>query len=1126
MAKDFLNSGILGGGAGVADKSGFRAIRTDYIGSPEYNPRFFETFPTAWASAYAFRKALENKEDAAVEEWATLFLLYYFGIVHLKEFDQKTLQSDYGRDLWLAFHGTYPRVSGEPDLQTIGILLTDHQTVVGAYYPQVVFFPSRGRDAWEASESLKPYLNNNRLSWEKCAPLLEDEYDRQRFHLYLRSMTRILARKELKDRIEEFCNQKFGAFFGELSNLPNHPRDHDIPGKREIDLNNLLSAYPLRKEKKNGGNVYYLLNELDLNNQLPWMKTAISSGLPAPSNYLRVNDRQISVRFAGKVHTLDIDERDEIVLLKDLFLSHSPFWCKISGSLTDFVTRTNIKHEVNLQDGSLRQGDKALCLAPVKSDFLKHFSDIFRDLKNIKSEPDANGGVTWTFFICGNEVRCYTKPVHQANMPNSSLAVYPPQFSQQWKFYAGYGTGNRETCGRWHLIDENGRRGQMIELEEEEYISVLHSFLDEKADVEPNAPNRPRAMLFTDAADKERGVLFLSEINNIDLDKDQKATLAVDFGTSNTCLAVNAGQSETLKFSLSPLPLWGEPPKLEQPGFVPRNWSGGKGFFPTILLTRKSDDSLPNIEPEKLQLEHLFKADVPCLHDQMSGRLIAGTYDSEWRVHENLKWDADLRTPWRSLFLQTILLYAHAEVFFNKRSKLNKYVFTYPLAFSDDYGSTYHEKAKDAIKQVRHYCFGDDRQSDAEFKYLRMDESTAIAKSLKQTGLNGLLEVFVDIGGGTADIAVRHQDKYLVLDSLKVAGKSFFNITKKTLDDTELVGSGQLRNHLKQLLGRDPKGENIKIKLPLGALYSVQINELDDSVFKAREESILKQGMGARSFQRYRAQLFFSHILGYALMQAVATAVSQKIMIHNGIKIILGGNGWGLLLFAEWKRSSTLLQTEANGILQLLKANLREVVTEDELEFLEKVHLSGVELLNETNLSRAKNSVALGALQAIEEIYTLENTEPFAGFTVADFQIDGGDPRTIRWCERWSFDSFQDIFGRMRQINSIAFHQPDNLNLPIDKNLAIFTGLGNASHIGEDNLPASTWQKINGGLGDGIRRTEVNGNKLVVPNPMKASEFHSAAPLNYFLSEILYPADDHNDFLTDLAKANGNLYNS
>ena len=146
MAKDFLNSGILGGGAGVADKSGFRSIRTDYIGSPEYNPRFFETFPTAWASAYAFRKALENKEDAAVEEWATLFLLYYFGIVHLKEFDQKTLQSDYDRDLWLAFHGTYPRISGEPDLQTIGILLTDHQTVVGAYYPQVVFFPSRGRD--------------------------------------------------------------------------------------------------------------------------------------------------------------------------------------------------------------------------------------------------------------------------------------------------------------------------------------------------------------------------------------------------------------------------------------------------------------------------------------------------------------------------------------------------------------------------------------------------------------------------------------------------------------------------------------------------------------------------------------------------------------------------------------------------------------------------------------------------------------------------------------------------------------------------------------------------------------------------------------------------------------------
>ena len=230
MAKDFLNSGILGGGAGFADGAGFRAIKTDYIGSPDYDPRFFETFPTVWASAYAFRKALEKSDESAIEEWATLFLLHYFGVVHLASFDERLLRDEYDKDLWLAFQGTYPRVKDESELQSVGILQTDDRTVIGAYYPQVVFFPSRGRDAWQASENLKPYLDGNRLSWNKSVVLLEDETDRQRFHLHLRSLTRVLPRKELKDRLENFCSQKLGAFYGELATLAPHPREGTLHG--------------------------------------------------------------------------------------------------------------------------------------------------------------------------------------------------------------------------------------------------------------------------------------------------------------------------------------------------------------------------------------------------------------------------------------------------------------------------------------------------------------------------------------------------------------------------------------------------------------------------------------------------------------------------------------------------------------------------------------------------------------------------------------------------------------------------------------------------------------------------------------------------------------------------------
>jgi hypothetical protein len=149
--KEFLNSGILGDGAGVAEKRGFRPVLTEYLTSPDYDPKYFETFPTAWAAAYAFRKVLDlsvatghtsengaivQEVSQAVDEWVTLFLLHYFGIVYLSESKQSQLQQEYDRDLWLALSGTYPSAREEAP-RSIKLLQHD-QTVVGAYYPEVI----------------------------------------------------------------------------------------------------------------------------------------------------------------------------------------------------------------------------------------------------------------------------------------------------------------------------------------------------------------------------------------------------------------------------------------------------------------------------------------------------------------------------------------------------------------------------------------------------------------------------------------------------------------------------------------------------------------------------------------------------------------------------------------------------------------------------------------------------------------------------------------------------------------------------------------------------------------------------------------------------------------------------
>src|SRR5262249_16808427 len=146
---------------------------------------------------------------------------------------------------WLAFRGTYPQVKQENSgLQSVEILQTDDDVVVGAYYPQIVFFPSRERSKWPTSENLKPYLNEDlSLSWDKASVLLDDEMDRKQFHLRLRSIIDLLPRKDLKDRLESFCGQKFGAFHDEVSKLPVHPSTWEKKGGGEVDPQLLLAEY-------------------------------------------------------------------------------------------------------------------------------------------------------------------------------------------------------------------------------------------------------------------------------------------------------------------------------------------------------------------------------------------------------------------------------------------------------------------------------------------------------------------------------------------------------------------------------------------------------------------------------------------------------------------------------------------------------------------------------------------------------------------------------------------------------------------------------------------------------------------------------------------------------------------
>ena len=270
--------------------------------------------------------------------------------------------------------------------------------------------------------------------------------------------------------------------------------------------------------------------------------------------------------------------------------------------------------------------------------------------------------------------------------------------------------------------------------------------------------------------------------------------------------------------------------------------------------------------------------------------------------------------------------------------------------------------------------------------------------------------------------------------------------------------------------------------------------------------------MGTYSYQRYRTRLFFRHILTYSLLQACASVVDQKIKLSSGINLILGGNGWGLMLFAEFPRISGRLQEEAAAILKTLKTQLAEHTTAEEREYLDALKVSSLMLLNEENLSKAKTNVALGALNAdrVRGPGDRNTTMPYTGVTLVDLQLSGANPETIRWCERWGSASFKEKFPGVEMVEDGNFAMPDHLEAPFNSVLSAFTSIGNVRNQDQDNLPKTVWTNINGRLGEFVSSLRGNVERLEV------------SPINHFLSEVLYSKKASNDYLDTLAEVNGN----
>ncbi|MCD9186024.1 MAG: hypothetical protein LUM44_06305 [Pyrinomonadaceae bacterium] len=1164
MKHFFLNQEFFSGKVNLPQEESFYKIDKTSFSQPPFDKSLFEAYPSVWTQAYSFERELTNNTDyqTALEEWMCLFLLHFNGIVFLRTADETKVQDEQGDyNLWTILRRTYPL---NEELKEVSLLETIDGKVIGAYYPQTIFFPSRGRETWQESKVIQPYLESQRLSWKKCEKLFENANSnrlKQRSHYHLRAIRKLLGHNEkLQARIDEFCAQHFSPITDiERQNLPilkPRPSEWELEGAPPPSNQNhlLLKAYPLRQVVELSGSeagkqatIYYLINEMPVASE--WMHEPVIRGYPTAAGYVQTAENIISVRVGTEIRKCRIEEHDQIVKLNELFLT-APLFGKFGAADSGFTTQCLNIHREKFENKQINDEETTISLSPISKEFLKHFPEILKDPSDtVKVQWNEKAKkLQWIFNLKGKTVVWECEPEFQDKMVNTTVEMYPPKVSPEWHLYTLYGTTVQGNRGTWQLIDQNGSFGKNFRMTDENYISILAP----DSETGGKLPNEPRAICYQGENGKEGGVLFFKPFLNHYIPPSAQATLSVDLGTSNTCLAVkmSTGESRVLTFSLRALTLWGIPPDpkdhYETPGSVPFNWGGEKGFFTTSLIWRTEDSTLEQLDPRDIRLEHLFRVDIPSLHKGLNDELLKGVFISSneqnpkapWRLRPDLKWGDNSEMKWgseilRSLFLDLLLFYAHAEAFFNNNVRIGEYAFTYPLAFNNRQFESYKASIESEIRRIRHYCFGGDMAQNITLALV--DESTAIANTIPGgNGYEGLLQVFVDIGGGTADIAIRHRNVFHLLDSLKIAGNNLFKILEKALL-RKLSGFERLEKKLNILMST-PRSSEINIQrlletdlpklnnLPFGNAYSIKINDFTKEDFTKKEASVFAVIQSGTAndplYSAYRAELFFQHLLAYALLQACATVISKKITLNTGIDIILGGNGWGLLMFAQWERSNQALKRKAERILEFLKDVLLPLVKPNEKKLLKNLKLNSINLLNVEDLSKAKTSVALGALRG-QSSEKPDQLPPFAGLNVEGFSINGFEPQKVFWSERWSLDNIMQIFGKeISAINNPQFKHPQDLGEPYDPILKIFTGLGNSQSLGEDRAPAQIWQYINQKLFEAINQLgiEPGTNRLV---KTESGENVSAVPSNYFLSHVLYGNESEQNILDLLAEHYG-----
>lgn len=422
-----------------------------------------------------------------------------------------------------------------------------------------------------------------------------------------------------------------------------------------------------------------------------------------------------------------------------------------------------------------------------------------------------------------------------------------------------------------------------------------------------------------------------------------ETNVAVDFGTSNTCVAWDSPQRPSLLAigSCDEVLINGAslPNRMEHPDTWPPRQGFGRSqaLLPTEILTRENVD-------EYRKRSHKVSDWVPVLDYSIPTGGVEAAYNEMGYVIPDFKWQNMIGDAWyknqhvelQKKYIEFLLLIVIAElVTHNAIGPSLNVKFSYPLAFDremhDKFVSVLQETTA-AVSRQTGVNVMPDLEGAAPNKFIPLDEARAAARSASTHSNDDSACLYVDIGGGSTDIALLElrgqtgrRDSYVNICSFEYAGGGL----AAALAEGGCLKAGSDISHFRR-----------KIR-EAGSVIELMNS---DTLFSGNKRNAItnKSSYFYAYLRQFLSRLLAAHIINGALARnggrphaeahpaAAAPEAPPAPTPRETYRVLLYplGNGWGFGGFIDARYESRvfaeLLTREANLILD--EAITRQVV--------------------------------------------------------------------------------------------------------------------------------------------------------------------------------------------------------